>query len=577
MALSFEEVQAFAKEMKAAYSQRDTTFEEMDNIFLMENADLPTGKWIKETIDSTGRDKLLGAVRLLTAADPIWSVPRDKNSEDIEQKTASDLEKAAGMMWTAAGRAKKTPVHYTAVLAGLLYGQADIAVIKVEDLIKRASSPAQKKRLEKIAMRTPIIWEALNPKLCYPVFDGFGLAAHLTSREMKVVDVRNRFNEGVLEGKKNLDVVVYNEYWDLEKHVVWVDGESAALLDEEHDLPMIPVASARMEGSELFEDDFQHQPFLYTMYKGNTYKRASLLQTVMFTNLFTIGANPGIVHHKSNDNTKLVIDFTQPGGVIEVPLGDKVEPFNMKAITPEMQQMYDLLERKIETSTIYAQTLGEPLGANAPFSMVHLLSQAGRLPLVPYQRMLSNLITDAMSIGLEMLRSTGGKLAVKGENKGIELDLNDIPEDVELRATLDISMPQDKAQDAKTAIELNRAGYISMERGREEYLGIGQSDDEQTQIWTEIMAQAQFDQRIQAMMQQAAMQAQQGQMTPGAMPPGMPQGQQMPPEMGQMPPMDPSMLDQTNAQPGLPLTQGQPPINMPNPDQMMPPGMPGGM
>lgn len=586
--LSFEDTKVYAESIKAAYGDRDTIFEGMEDIFLMENAELPTADWIKETIDSTGRDKLLGAVRLLTAADPVWSVPREKNSDEIDQELASDVEKAASMMWTASGRIKKTPVHYLAVLSGLLYGQADIAVTRTADLVGRAATPAQKKRMEKIAARTPLMFESLNPKICYPVFDGYGLAAHYSVREMLVADVRARWGDKVLDGKKGTDVVDYSEYWDLEKHAVWVEGEDTPLLDEAHDLPVIPIASARMEGSELFDDEFKWQPFLYTMYKASSYKRASLLQTVMYTNLFTIGSNPQLVHQKSRPDSTLTTNFDQIGGVLEVPQGDSVQQLNLTAVTPEMQQMYDLLERKIETSTIYAQTLGEPLGANAPYSMVHLLSQAGRLPLVPYQRMLSNVITDAMQVGLEMLRAgKGTKVTAKGGNKGIELDFTKIPEDLELQATLDISMPQDRAQNAKTAIELSNSGMISLERAREDFLAIGQSDDEQTVIWSEQMANNQFQIKLQMQMEQMKMQMQQmmQQQPPQGMPQGMPpQGGQMPPQgmppgMGQ-PPMQgeqipPELLQQGAATDGLPLTEGLPPQGT-NPDQMMPPGM-GGM
>ena len=257
MAKSFEEVKASAANLQSAYGERDTIFDEVEKIFLMDDAELPSKSWIKESKSPAGRNKLLGAVRLLTAADPVWSVPRDKNSDKIEQKDASNLEKAASMMWIASGRIKKTQVHYTTALSGLLYSQADIVVQSVDELIKAAgSNKALKNRLERVKKKTPVLFEALNPKICYPLFDAYGLAAHYSVREMAVVDVRARWGD-VLSDNNLTDLVNYHEYWDDEKHVVWVDGQDDALLDEEHDLPMIPIASARMEGSDLFEKEFQ--------------------------------------------------------------------------------------------------------------------------------------------------------------------------------------------------------------------------------------------------------------------------------------------------------------------------------
>ena len=329
------------------------------------------------------------------------------------------------------------------------------------------------------------------------------------------------------------------------------------------------------------------------MYKGETYKRASLFQTIMFTNLFTIGSNPQIVHKKAPGSADAEIDYDVPGGKWEIDAGDSLEQFKLQAVTGDMQVMYDLIQNQIETSTLYSQTLGEPLGSNAPYSMVHLLSQAGRLPLVPYQRMLSNLVSDAMQIAFELLRANGSKFVVGGDKQGVEIDLNDF-EDIEIQGNLDISMPQDRTQNAKTAIELANSRMISKERAREDYLQIGQSDDEEQVIMNEAMTDVymqsqvvKFQQQQQMQMQQEMMQAQmqaqqaQGMGQPGMMPP------QMPPQMmqGQMPQgmppqgMPPEMLQQGAAQAGLPLTEALPPQGQPNPEEMGPPDMqiPGGV
>jgi hypothetical protein len=596
---SFEDIQAYASEIVAGYAERDALYIEIEDAYLLNEVDMPNKDWIKITMSPDARNKTLGAVRLLTAADPKWTVPRDKNRDDLEESIASDLEKAAAMMWAGAGKTKKTPLHYSAALSGLLYGQVDIAIISMNELVKAETNPIKKKRLQKIARRTPLMWEVLSPKVCYPVYDAFGLAAHVTFREMKVIDVKNRLGtaaEEQTQGRKNTDTVEYYEYWDETWHCIWIGGSDEPLLLSEHKLPVIPVASAIVEGGDLFEDEHKWQPFLYTTVKSKVHARQSLILTLMYSNAFSSGANPAFVYETNNTGKDLVIDFNTPGGVLKIERGESITPMKREVIDQSMKELFQIAQQKAEESTIYSQTLGEPLGGNAPYSMVALLSQSGRLPLVPYQRMVSSALTDAMMLGLDILRSQGTKkFKVGNESIGIDLDLSQVPEDIELQATLDIDMPQDEFQQARIAMEVVKNGLLSIERARERYLNIGQSDDETKQIYKEkyvdFLANLEFQKKAQEaqMQQQQQMQQQMMQGQQGMMPPGMPPQQwQMPPQMmGQQPPMMPptgpegmppdQMMEGMSGVPGgMPMQQPQQPPGM-NPEEGLPPELQGGV
>jgi len=577
----FGEIKARAENIKSGFGERDKMYEAIEKIYLMDDSVMPTADWIKKTISPDARNKTIGAMRLLTATDPQWSVPRDTNSDDIDEGMASDIETACQMMWTASGRIRRRPVHIPAVLAGILYGQADITVNMTKKLLERANSN-QKKRVELAAAKTPLMFEALSPKICYPVFDAFGLAAHYSVRDMKVIDIISRWGkiaEDQLSGKKATQEIAYSEYWDSEYHSVWVAGTTKPLLHEQHGLPVIPIASGVLEGDELFDNEFRRQPFLYTTYKSGLHERQSLMLTLMYSAAFTVGSNPLMIYKSNTPGKELNIDYSNPGGIITIDSNENIEAFMPKIMSNDMRELMDVADQKSAESTLYAQVLGEPLGGNAPFSMVSLLSQAGRLPLVPYQRMLSSVITDAMQIGFALLRDAGDTtVRVGGKTVGIDLDFKAIPEDIEIEATLDIKLPQDKAQMAKMAIELVNAKLMTRARASEDFLQIGQPDKEREAIWSEDMAEIVYAQKAQDYMQKAMMKAQaaqQGQMQ------GQPQGPmppQMPPElMGQMqgqPPMPPGqMLEPQAAQEGLPMTE---PVMPPGEQMGMPPEL-GGM
>lgn len=591
----FNDIQSYAKEIMAGFDDRDALYEDIDEAYLLKDTDLPTYDWIKKTISPDARNKTIGAVRLLTAADPKWKVPREKNKTSLDETIASQVERAAEMIWNAAGRLRRNPIHYTATLSALLYGQIDISVADMSKIIAAENNPVRKRRIEKASRRTPLHFEVLSPRICYPIYDAFGLAAHYTYREMKKIDVVSRWGkiaEDQLAGKKDTQAVNYSEYWDDEFHAVWVESETEPVLFEPHNLPFIPIASAIIEGGELFEDpEYQRQPFLYTMIKSNLHARQSLMLTLMYSDVFSTGANPTMVYTR-NGEKPLTIDYNTPGGLVGIEPGEKLEPLNKAVIDPAMRELYSVAENKASESTIYSQTLGEPLGGNAPYSMVSLLSQAGRLPLVPYQRMLSSVISDAMMMGFDLLRTNGTKLLTVGpQETGIELDLNEVPEDIELIGHLDIDLPQDEFQQARIAMEVTRAGLVSKERARDRYLGISQSDEESKQILKENYVDATAQMRFQLKMaeMQAQLQGQmqgQGAIQQGQMQPGM---EQMTPEMmmqlqqmqgqqgGQMPvQMPPEMMaGMQGAQEGLPMQMPQQPGM--NPEEGLPPELQGGV
>lgn len=588
--IEFSDVRSYADEIKAGYGQRNALFDKIEDAYLLKQVELPNFDWIKATLSPDARNKTLGAARLLTAADPKWTVPRDKNKSELDEGVASKVEKAAAMMWAASGKIRRKPVHYKAVMTALLYGQVDIAISTIDGLIEGEKSDVRKRKIERAGQRTPLIFEALNSRLCYPVFDLFGLTAHYTYRKMRVVDIISRFGsnaESLLTGKKRTEELDYSEFWNDEIHSVWVDGVKDALLHEEHGLSTIPIASAVIEGGDIFDDEYAWQPFLYTLIQSGIHARQSLMLTLMYSNAFATGALPINVFKTDDPNNTLDIDYSNPGGVIVIKNNEDISPLKRDVIDQSMRELLSVAEGKADESTLYGQTLGEPLGANAPFSMVSLLSQSGRLPLLPYQRMLSSVLTDAMGIGLTMLREQGSKdLAVGPAGTGIELNLDDVPEDLELVATLDIDLPQDKIQDARVAMELSGKKLLSKERVRERYLNVDQSDDEEKQILHEgirdSMMQMQIQvemmkmqQQLQQQMQQMQMQLQGGQ----GMPPGMPmqaqpgmeqQGMQTPPGMpGQEQPQE-QPIPRTGASEGMPLQEPVTPQGeQPMPEDLM--------
>jgi len=572
--ISFDEAKDISKDIRSSgvFAKRDEANREMENIFLLTDpGDLPDAKHIKKTLSPDGRNSLQGAARLLGASDPKWSVPEDMNQ--LLDQSSSNMEKVADAIWQAAGRTQGRPRHYDAILSGLLYGEVIIAVTCTKDLVDSAP-PQLKMRMEDVYANTPLLFDTIQPAGAYPVYDNLGLSVFHSFRDMSVRDIKQRWANAasLLEGVKDNERKTVAEYWDYEAHFVWIDGVDGVLINAKNDWGFIPISAGITEGSDLFvkADQYTRQPFLYTMWKSEMWKRQNLSLTVMFSRIFAIGANPQNVW-KRNDQNKAapLIDYSNVDGTIVLDQGEEYGSASKNVIDPSLMTGLDIAQTKGIESTIYRQALGEPLGANAPFSMVAMLSQAGRLPLIPYQRMTSHVLGDAMAKGLRMLQVHKESFSVREQKSLVEVDATAFPERIEIECTLDIDMPQDQQANAQIASALTAGDtpLMSIETAQKRYLGIEQPEEEQLKVWNERAATVQFMnylQQQQQMAQQQQMQPQQG------VPPEMMGQGGMQPGMGQLTPEMEQMLMQ-NMNPGI-----QQPGGMPNPQSTgAQPGIPG--
>lgn len=598
----FSDIKSHAEAMKSGFGTRNAQFKNYEDIYLLNPGSLPSQEWIKQTISPDGRNSVLGAKRLMTAADPTWEVPVGTNDNETK-KISSQVERACATIWTAAGRVRRKPLHYDVVTSALLYDEIHISITTTESIVARATK-AQKARAEMVAKRTPLLFEVINPQLGYPEFDSMGLAAYKADQQKTVGQIIAIFGaeaEKQLAGKKSTEEVEFNEYFDVEYHCVWITGQSKPLLLEEHKLPMIPIVAQTVEGSDLFDIEDSRQPFLYTLKKSNIWDRQNLMGTVMFSLMFAIGSNPMFVAKMQDPSADIEPDFSTPGGVIKLGQGEDFGMLAKQAISAEMMELWKLAEQKGVESTMYRQTLGEPLTGNAPFSMVSLLAQSGRLPLIGTQRMAGWAIADAMYTGLQLLKAGGQGLKLSDKKGAVELKAKDIPEVFDLNCKLDITMPQDERQNAVIANEVVKGRLSSRRNAAEKYLSNGQYDDTLDEIWTEEFADLRHQQEMAKYLQQLQMAMQQA-MTPPQ--PGMPQqgmppqgGQQMPPQMmqgapqgmppemmqqmgGQIPPEVMAQMQQQGGMPGqapemgqgLPMMGPQPTDGMPQ-DGSLPPDM----
>jgi len=210
-------------------------------------------------------------------------------------------------------------------------------------------------------------------------------------------------------------------------------------------------------------------------------------------------------------------------------------------------QALDIAERKGMESTIYRQTLGQPLGANATFSETALLHQAGRLPLISAKEKVGWAIGDALRLAYLWIREEGGKHKLKYKNYSTVIDPKEIPNDLEVEVDIDVALPENNLQMANIFNILN--GKVSQEWLLEKIMKVRQPK----QMIEDTMTEQAVNQLYMAWVQKKIQEMMQPPMPPPDMAGGMPPGAMPPPEV--MP------------APGMPPPPGNQPPNIP--PQMM--------
>lgn len=337
----FNEVKEHADDLKNAYSKRDSEYEEYEKMYLLEWKENIKQDNVKLTLSPDPRNAVLGVVRLLTMTDPVFRIPKEL-SENI--MVSDEIEKMVSKWWMESGKISSIPLHRDAVLSAALYGEVHISVSSTQDMLeyvkgKGGDSKRNKgiiARAERLAERTPFLFEILNPKQGYPEFDTFGLSAYYRKVSVNRARLLGQFGNlvaEIVEGMGNDETKDLSIWYDAQNYAVWVDD--IPIIAEEHGLPDIPISVVLTDGSMIYEKpEHQRQPFLYGLKKSGFWERSNLVLTVLYTSLFNVGINPTFVHvaPPNKPDKEVVYDASKIGGVLNLEAGEQFSLLNTNGL-----------------------------------------------------------------------------------------------------------------------------------------------------------------------------------------------------------------------------------------------------
>jgi hypothetical protein len=557
----FNEAIEHGAQLKAQHVNRNDMQDAMEKMYLIQWDNEDMAKKGKDKVATTrspsAHNKVEGGVRLLSTTAPKFSVPRETNQKSVDEQSSA-IEKFCARLYECACRATGEKVDRAVAMSQLLFGESVIAVDRTEDIVsqleKRKGEKEGKdpwlevalKRAQSKAKSAPYLFTVWDPRTTYPEYDKLGLTCVYREVTSSAGAVRDEFGdvEGLSETART-DKVVLCSWWDFVYRYTWMQGTGKPIIAEAHGLPFIPIVCQLGEGSRsLFTlPENWRLPMLYPVWRSNQWDNENLLLTIAMTSTLAWGSNPMFTMVTPDLERHVEVDASVPGGVIRLTTGESFQPTGKIVIDQSVLMELERARQDIEESTIFSQTLGQPLGANATYSATALLHQAGRLPLAMPQEMAGRALASALKIAL-MWTKEGGKKAQAGTyNYTVELAPADIPENVELDCKLDVALPQDRLGNinvAKLATDPSNP-LASKAWAQTNVLNIEQPDEMQAEIMKEQakamdwMIYLQQKQEEEKQRQQAAAQQQQ---PPQGPPPGMPPqgpgpqpGQGMPPEM----------------------------------------------
>jgi hypothetical protein len=584
----FAEAKQVFNALKADRGKQIEVMKASKRIFLMDWQARPKNSKVKVTISPDGKNKVKGGVRLLTATQPHFKVPNEKNNPEVV-KVSSTLEQMASVMWSRSNHLQACVVERDLALSGFLYDEMGVAVVKMQDIVDRlreglaaaegkyekARWEGRVRKAEEAAALTPYQFEVVNPLTTYPRFGRGG--NDLCGMEVKRTadDVRAHWGqraEKALAGYKGSQEVTECRLVDETFEYVWLAERSGEpIFADVHDLPFLPIIYVRAEGSRLFDEaEYQIDPFLRTLAESGIWEMKNRIWTALNTNL-TATVDAQWVFKKAKDEDQIEVDHDKFLGIVNLPPQTSLEPLTKDIVSKDVIAMWQLIEQAVADSTMYDQALGAGTGQKDPYALVSLLNQAGRLPLSGVQKMMGELLARTMEVTFQWLKA-GGKQTKMQKRYGDTLTLkpSEIPSVIEFVCDVDVDLPQDKLQQANIAGMLKKEKLASNEWIQSNILNIENPDQMSMQIFKEMATDGMGQETVKQVIQMAMSQSLPNAATESGDPPGggpeaMPAGAPgmtvqggLPPTMkGAMPKPPPNMQGGGGGLPPEMMTGGQ--------------------
>lgn len=475
----FDEVQARALDMIEADTGRSTTWDSLEQMYLLEDPQAPSAADDYLTLSMKPRLTIDQIQDILCAEPPRVVVPQ-------LQDTASGREQAERIRVGLQAVIFKAEDQGDEIMPQLVAqaGVFGVAVLKVLDRRKlwkfRGLRPAQ---YEDEAF--PFAFVPPHPNTIHVRRTDDVITAVLQRATVTGQVVADFFGQPVdwLDLKESKTQVQLLEYWDREWQCIWLEGEATPIIGPVQHKTRMPfcirnVRSARFLGKR----DRDGQSILRPLLDARTWRRMNLLLTALANNAYQM-INTAYVMKSRDGKVPEGMDIGKAGAILPLFPDESLEPLRNGDIPENIKLLQMLLESDMDLALLAKVATGNaPGGVTAGFA-VNILSQAARTKITSIQRAVERCYTDALQTVISYVRESGS-VKIWGERGITELKAADFGDKYwPIEVKLSSSLPQDNIAKTQVAIAMKNLG-VSQETILEDILGLS-SEQELDRRWTE--------------------------------------------------------------------------------------------
>ena len=490
----FTQIKRQAESIVQSYGDRNIIIKRMDEMYQMimerpKSADSD----LKLTISPDARNTVQGIVRLMTATAPTFSIPSAENADDADAYS-EQMELAAGAMWAGSNQAQSVTVEKDICQSLALYDEAYVGITCVSEISEALKERDQagdmswlNDSVHELAAEVPYLYSIIPPKEAYPLMGRLGMLCFVRRQDITVTELLELYGgmaTKAIGSRGKASTVTVTEYWDNIYHAVWLQGNDVILPPTKHGLGFIPIAFKIANGTRLYrEPHLQRQPLLLGLERSGLWRDKNVVLTATMNKVRAFGLNAQFIFQQSSaDQEPPRLDFSENGGIMITPPGSRLDQMQTGMIDNTTIGTLSMIDGMIGDSTIYKQALGAPVSGQLAYSTISLLSQAGRLPLVPIQEAAEDILSSAMRMTMKWIKFKGETATAYKQAESVEIDPAQIPERVVFHCSMDVDLPQDMLRNANIATMLKQAMLVDDKWIHENILKVGQTTDMKKRI-----------------------------------------------------------------------------------------------
>ena len=466
MQKNIEYYKNLASSMRSADVKRDELFTAMENedhATWKLTPELEALKWVLPHVNTDPRDSNRAMSNILSGLDPKPSYMPVAQTEASKARSA-EIERMLVYWWKQAGKRRKS-INITRDIcksAGL-YDAVIIQPVYTKYQKKIAELSGSKEWKSKAY--GPFVINLFNPKDCHFRFSNVAPEQIVVCQQQRVYDVIDYWGDRTKEldsksgdfADKYNHVVTTYDYWDWDKHVVWVENDgsiASEIMNEEHKLPFFPWI-IKIGGSQLDrQEEFQYNPLNRAVYEAGLWEMINIVGSLAYSAVITTtgGASERVI---AQDPSVVRKNYADPSVTEEVPVPPgtiEIQDIPQRMIDRGLVEILDRISMQIQKATMPKILQDASIPPNTDYASINQSIQIALGQIKPYRELAEQSIAEVMEHMLRWIKFTGGTEKVIGsgrEDAGKEyiLEAGEINDEyLCINVTLTPDVPTDKQQ-----------------------------------------------------------------------------------------------------------------------------------